>query len=111
MGSGTIPAYERYHSGAIFSNSCGDNSATIDELEEQDILVYPNPANSHFTVRSKHPIDLLEVCDLSGRNVIRVENVGLSHHINSADWKSGIYLISVRHANAARTVKEFVKFE
>lgn len=111
MGSGTISAYERYHSGAIFSNSCGDNSATIDELEEQDILVYPNPANSYFTVRSKHPIDLLEVCDLTGRNVIRVENVGLSHHINSTDWKSGIYLISVRHANATRTVKEFVKFE
>ncbi|MFK7785656.1 MAG: T9SS type A sorting domain-containing protein [Crocinitomicaceae bacterium] len=94
--SGTIPAYERYQAGTLFINSCGDNTANITEIFEDDgISIFPNPVRSELTISSKELIERIEIVDVSFKLVARFENVGFSSQLNTEEWNSGVYIVNI----------------
>jgi hypothetical protein len=70
MESGSIPAFDRYQAGALFINSCGDNTADLDSpTETEEVSIFPNPIRNSFVISSKESIESIEVIDLTGKMI------------------------------------------
>ena len=67
---------------------------TVDEKNNESCKVYPNPGNSSVTVTAPFERSVVRFYDLQGR-LIHAQLFDFSADINTADWKSGIYLWEV----------------
>lgn len=82
---------------------------TISWLSSTDVLLYPNPAEEHFTVIAPTRIENIEVSDVVGHVVL------LQHNLSSQELKidlnslpGGIYLVRIR-TGSETVVKSFLK--
>jgi WD40 repeat protein len=65
-----------------------------EELDETEVSVYPNPANSCLTIQAAAKIDQIKIFDLNGKLVYsksELDNEIL--HIDISTFESGIYLL------------------
>ena len=84
----------------------GATTIGIDNYEINELSVFPNPANSQWTIHAKNDdITLVEVFDLQGKLV-------LTHHphspivtINASDLVKGIYLSKVSTNSGTSTIR------
>ena len=77
---------------------------SIDELEAAALTVYPNPASERLFINAEN-VKSVEIYDILGHNVLTttetsVELIGI---------EAGIYFVTVRTENAAKTTKLVVK--
>ena len=82
-------------------------ATSIEEQSQEDILMYPNPANEQLQVRTNEFIDELVVRDLSGKQILAMQAVGSSKVIDTSILPSGIYISEFRIGNK-RVFKKFV---
>lgn len=111
MNSTTIPAYDRYHSGEIFSNACGDiplNNTEVD-ASNVDLLIYPNPVSYEVAIESAFPINTLKVFNVIGQEVYNKKITGLSATINTCGWDDGVYFLLIHFSKNHSTTKILVK--
>lgn len=111
LGSASIPAYDRYASGTIFSNACNDLSIGVAESFEgkENILIFPNPLQSKMIIKSSHYIENLTVVSLLGQVIFYRENIGFSNHINTLDWRNGVYFVLINFSNNKSVTEIAVK--
>jgi len=111
MGATSIPAYDRYNAGNIFSKTCGKLTTAIKQqaLPEVKILLFPNPMQAEMTVESTDSILKLSITNLLGQKILCLENVGFSTHINTSDWQNGVYFILINFNNNKHIEKAVVK--
>ena len=76
----------------------------VDEVEASALSVYPNPASEVLYVNAEN-VDRVEIYDMVGRNVI---NTTLSV-VDLRGVEAGVYFVTVRTENAAKTTKLVVK--
>ena len=109
--SGIRGAYDRYDSGTIFSNACGNLPLGIEKLFEtkEKVLIFPNPVQSEMTIESSHFIQNLRIINSMGQEVHYQKNIGLSNLINTADWKNGVYLVLINFSNNKSRTEIVVK--
>ena len=88
--------------GASFSENC--SSVGIDELPNQEIQIFPNPASSHITVRKVFELEEILIFNLFG-SLIQVEN---TKTISIENLPSGIYIMHVKTTKGLIR-KRFVK--
>lgn len=109
-GSGSIPAYDRYDSGTIFSNACGHSTIGFDEnFQAEQLMIFPNPVENEMILKSSHFIDDLRVTNSIGQEIYFQENAGMSYLINTADWKNGVYFVFVHFKNGESSVEVVTK--
>jgi hypothetical protein len=109
-GSGSIPAYDRYDSQTIFSNSCGHSTIGFEEnFQAEELLIFPNPVQDEMTLKSSQFIDDLRVTNSIGQEIYFQKNAGMSYLINTADWKDGVYFVFVHFENGESSVKVVTK--
>lgn len=76
------------------------------------ISVYPNPATSNIKVSlddSKSPITQINVLDITGRNVISLDNLNTHNQtVSLSGLSTGMYLINITTANGATGTKRFL---
>ena len=82
-------------------------ATSMEEQSQEDILMYPNPANEQLQVRTNEFIDELVVRDLSGKQILAMQAVGSSNVIDTSILPSGIYISEFRIGNK-RVFKKFV---
>ncbi|NRA12800.1 MAG: proprotein convertase P-domain-containing protein [Crocinitomicaceae bacterium] len=100
----------------VTENGCTDISACvlvdqtgINELTANNVLVYPNPTSDKVSVTWDGTINYIEVTDVRGRLLNRVEVSGLNEtQLDVASYKSGIYLLHIVGDNG-RTVIDLIK--
>jgi len=111
MGTASIPAYYRYDSESIFSNTCGNPSLGIKENFEtkEKVVIFPNPVQSEMAIESSHFIKNLKVINSIGQEIHYQRNVGLSNIINTTSWENGVYLIVINFSNNKSSVERVVK--
>ncbi len=68
-------------------------------VENQNILLYPNPAHDTFTIESAEIIDMVRVYDISGRLLIEQRIDQQAASINVDMLKTGIYIVRVISEN------------
>ena len=70
------------------------NVTRVEEYSKADrIAVYPNPA--HQTISLTEEAHLVEVCSLSGRTVIKMQEVKAHQAINISTLQPGIYIVKI----------------
>ena len=82
-------------------------SLTTEEFDAQNVVMYPNPANSFITI-SGNQLDINEVriFDITGKEVIRTNAV--QDQIDISPLNSGVYLVNIL-GNDIDVVKKLIK--
>jgi len=93
---------------ALYNNT---NLCTLglEEQEQSDSpLLYPNPAHGSFTIAFDDPKapKNISICDLTGRTVYQSSGiVGATLLVDTKDFSSGLYFVSVSYADRVRILK------
>lgn len=81
----------------------------IDEMEQLDIPLYPNPATEFVTLNlSAVDARKVEILTSSGQMVFSTENPGYEMNIYVKEYKKGLYLVRV-HTSKGIIVKKLMK--
>jgi hypothetical protein len=84
----------------LTKNLCLESVGINKLLQNDDIVVYPNPAENkiklNFTARNRKIIQIV-IYDIIGQQIFSTSNVSgiINIEINTTDFKNGIYLISL----------------
>ena len=76
----------------------------VDEVEAATLSVYPNPATEVLYVNAEN-LKSVDIFDMIGNNIFTT-TVSV---INLSDVEAGVYFVTVRTENAAKTIKLIVK--
>ncbi len=74
--------------------------------QNEDIIIFPNPAKSTIALATKAIINRITIIDLTGKT-IKAQNTSF-HNISIADLPNGIYYVKVETAHET-IVKKFIK--
>ena len=89
--------------------SCTDCPAGIDELNENGILIAPNPATTVLNVSAKSEIQTVTILNLNGRLVQSVTVNGVAASLNVSGMNHGLYLVSVTTNKGVYTKRVIVE--
>ena len=94
--SNIIPAYSSYINNALFSSSCGIYTSFIENnLQKNDIIVYPNPSHGIVYVESEVGINEIQLLDQFGKVIYHRNKISkktpISIYLNN--FNSGKYLL------------------
>jgi hypothetical protein len=85
----------------IMQRSLPESSKTTDNRmeseENQDISIFPNPANTFLTVDTAEPGTYhIEITSMNGRTILTRKIEGPTHLIDLSSFQSGMYAITIR---------------
>lgn len=88
----------------------GNKSAGVSSLylQEEDIVLAPNPATGKLSVTMPEGIHLLILTDISGREILHTTTTGVRADLDVSALPPGLYLVRVQQG-AQTIVKKFVK--
>ena len=79
-------------------SSCGALPAGIQNINNADISIFPNPASNVINVRSSEFMTNISLTDEMGRIVSQYNGINsLSYQINTAKLSSGIYFVRIEN--------------
>ena len=89
---------------------CGGSMATTAvqsvNNSEDDILMFPNPATTEFTISSSGQLTTVAISDLLGQTVYTSSNINAQKAVvNVSNLSAGVYLVKVN----GNTVRKFIK--
>ncbi len=95
---------------AIITNTTFNVNAYlgIDEKEEIEVSVYPNPTENILHVVSSKTVDKLVLVDLMGKEIFTQDMKTSSIDLNVADLATGTYMLQLI-SNDQMSIKRFVK--
>lgn len=82
-----------------------EGNLNVEEFEENNISVYPNPTSDQWNIQSNNLIESVEVFDIRGRKVISVQPKSSDYTINASELKQGIYLSRIATEQGVQTIK------
>ena len=88
---------------------CLDCPAGIDVLNENGIVIAPNPATTALSVSAKTEIHHVAIYDVNGRLVQSVAVNGVSASLNVSGMNHGLYLVSVTTNKGVYTKRVIVE--
>ena len=77
---------------------------SVSEIEAATMSVFPNPATDRLYVNAEN-LNYVEIFDMTGRSVM----TSTMNVIDLSNVKAGVYFVTVRSENAAKTIKLVVK--
>jgi len=96
--------------GGSFVDTCGNTTGLIDySLQQQEILVYPNPASSVTTFQfSSYASRVIIITDQLGRDIWRQESNDNQIAISVSDLAEGIYFYTIQDTEGSKSNGKFV---
>jgi hypothetical protein len=80
-------------------------STSITNISNEDIFIFPNPANEVLNISGKSVPELVTITDMAGRTVLKKAN---TNKIDASDLSAGLYLIKIEvegHTSTTRFSK------
>lgn len=87
----------------IFVDAC----ASLDELNVNDFVLYPNPAENAFTIVSSTTLDEVSIVDVNGR--VAKSFSGESKTFNIQGLQEGVYFVKITVNNASVTKRLVIR--
>lgn len=114
-GSGTVEyfVYEigHYEDGLLMTfNIETPGLVGIEEVLENQISVYPNPASDFIQVHSEVELDHLSIFSLTGQLVQVFNNPKANRNLNISDLESGIYLMKTKDISGLVFTQKIKKY-
>ena len=93
---------------AIYTDA--NDNAGVDELSQNDVLVYPNPANNELSISLNDLVqmDKITITNELGQLVMTIYPKNPLISINIAHLSEGLYFINAQSADKGRITKRFV---
>ena len=86
--------------------SCLPANLAANNFEKKDISIFPNPAQSNFTINSSQEINKVIIYDIAGRKVIERKNINdLQTTIDIENLSNGAYFVNINSQNTTQTFK------
>lgn len=86
------------------------SNVSVNELEESNLNIYPNPTNSMITLSSnEHQIERVRVINLQSQLVYAETTSSKKVSIDMSDYPAGIYFVSAEISNGQTVTKKVVK--
>ncbi|MFK7925824.1 MAG: T9SS type A sorting domain-containing protein [Bacteroidia bacterium] len=77
----------------------------IDEFDHTEFNVYPNPTNDVWNIQSIEKMELVQVFDLQGKQVLTLTANSETVSINASGLTNGVYFVRVSSATGTKSVK------
>ena len=77
----------------------------VENIKSLDIKMYPNPVENIVTITSKESIDYIELYDLNGRLLARVNVNDSSYELDISHNPAGMYLLKATSGKSTQTLK------
>ncbi len=82
----------------------------VDEIELDEIVLFPNPVNRTVTLSSSGTIQIITIYNVLGTEVLKLnDSIASSQPIDISELSSGIYLVKVENDANGVSVKRLVK--
>lgn len=88
------------------NEDCSELILSVEEFNENELIVYPNPVNDLLTIQSDVPIASLIVYDQLGVKVLEINN---HDQIDFSTLASGLYVIHLTDIENRKAVKKLIK--
>lgn len=85
------------------------NDVGIQTHSQNNILIYPNPAQDQLSIQSEQDIDSITIYDLSGREIMQQKNNSNHSTLNIKSLSTGTYLIQIFSKGKLLKSDKFVK--
>ena len=103
---GTEGAGETYYFDDV---QVGETTIGINNYEISELTVFPNPANSHWTIYSENTdITLVEVFDLQGKRLLIIKSNSPIVKIYATNLVKGIYFSKI-YTNLGTSIVRLIK--
>ena len=80
------------------------NSVSVSDLDQNSILVFPNPVNNNLSIQSEYSTSAI-ILDLHGRTIKRLNIIGGLNIIDVSDLESGSYFLHVLNGHKEVMIK------
>jgi len=84
-------------------------SSGITENTQNNISIYPNPANAILNIANIEGVDQIKIANLLGQTISTISVSGNSVALNVNNLKSGIYFVSLLKDNSVIVTRKFIK--
>ncbi len=85
-----------------------DPSLSIDDEEiNKNFKLYPNPSNTHFSIKTNYEIDDVKVYDIKGK-LVKSFVIGKERYLIN-DLKSGLYFVKIKSTNGYSISQKLIK--
>jgi len=85
------------------------NSSISDEVSENDINVFPNPANNVINIVSEKNIENIKILNFIGQVIFEETSNSNNVKLNSSDYPAGIYFLQINISGNIITKKLTIK--
>ncbi|MFK7787324.1 MAG: T9SS type A sorting domain-containing protein [Crocinitomicaceae bacterium] len=109
--NGNLELYAGQDLGGIYRFEHDANSnVSIDEIEQSDLNIYPNPTNSFITLSSNDSfIEEITLVNIQGQVVLKKESSSKKVEIDVANFPAGVYFVSAELSNGQSITKKVIK--
>ncbi|MBQ6276062.1 MAG: T9SS type A sorting domain-containing protein [Bacteroidales bacterium] len=88
-------------------NVVGDCESGIENIAEQSVSVYPNPASESITIAGENIVEI-EICNLLGEVVYEMQRCNGNNVISTENMPAGSYFVRVRMADGKVVTKKII---
>lgn len=81
----------------------------IEEQSSQDITIYPNPTNNILNITSSETISEIEIVNLMGQVVRKIDVISDNAVCDVKDLTSGVYVVRIHTEGTVVSQRKFVK--
>lgn len=83
------------------------NTSSVDDSQNKNIIIFPNPTYGNITINSAHDIDKLEIITTSGKTILSTipESTPSSFNLDITDFPSAMYYIRITSTSGTSTHK------
>jgi hypothetical protein len=110
--NGNLELYAGQDLGGIYRFEHDSNSnVSVDEIEQLDLNIYPNPTNGYITLSSNNSnIEEITLMDIHGKVMVNKETSSHKIEIDVTNYPSGVYFVSAQLSNGRATTKKVIKY-
>ncbi|MFK7787757.1 MAG: T9SS type A sorting domain-containing protein, partial [Crocinitomicaceae bacterium] len=87
------------------------SNVSIDEIEQSDLNIYPNPTNGFITLSSNDSyLEEITLVNIQGQIVLSKDVSSKKIEIDVAEYPSGVYFMTAQLSNGQTTTKKLIKY-
>lgn len=92
-----------------FTVSEPTSGASVEENEEKQLAIYPNPASDYVTIDNLEEKSEIKLFDVSGKEVVSKTTTLSKNKIDISNLAKGVYFIKVKTGNENIKVQKIIK--
>lgn len=106
VGSNTTDTSSNVWLGKIGLENLGNNESS----SKKSMIIFPNPTNDYFTIKSSEPLESVKIYNLNGQLVFHCDlNKSFEFKIDVINLSKGNYLVSIKTVNETSTHSLLIK--